>query len=85
MWAEQAGREGRREGAGAEGGGLGVGGNGGVVFLALVTQLERRSTNKRILCPKWLPCKLLSALIYFVYGSVFVLKDRRKDYRENKE
>ena len=54
MWAERAGR---------------AGDNGGGVFLALVTQLERRSTNKRILCPKWLPCKLLSTLIYFVFVS----------------
>lgn len=81
-WAD---REGGEKGAGAEGGGLGVGGNGGVVFLALVTQLERRSTNKRILCPKWLPCKLLSTLIYFAYVSVFVSNDRRRDYRENKD
>lgn len=44
--------------------------NGGVVFLVLVTQLERRSTNKRILCPGWLPCKLRRTLL----RPLFVLK-----------
>lgn len=38
--------------------GVGVGGNEAVVFLAPVTQLERRSANKRILCPDWLSCNL---------------------------
>lgn len=47
-----------REGGVAQGGGD----SGGLVFLALVTQLQRSSTNKRILCPKWLPCKLSSTL-----------------------
>lgn len=37
--------------------------NGGVVFLVPVTQPERRSTNKRILCPGWLPCKLPGTLL----------------------
>lgn len=35
-----------------------------------MTQLERRSTNKRILCPGWLPCKLQRTLL----RPLFVLK-----------
>lgn len=44
--------------------------NVGVVFLVPVTQLERRSTNKRILCPRWLPYKLRRTLLL----PLFVLK-----------
>lgn len=55
---ERRGREGGREA------------NGGVVFLVPVTQLERRLTNKRILCPGWLPCKLRRTLL----RPLFVLK-----------
>lgn len=51
--AGQAGRVGGRTSRGELQGG---GRSGGGIFLAPVTQLKRRSTNKRILCPKWLPC-----------------------------
>lgn len=73
--ASWAGRRGERE---EGGGGLIVAGG---VFLAPVTQLERRSTNKGILCPKWLPCKVLSTLI----GVILCVCLRNKAGRKQRE
>lgn len=65
--------------AGGGGAAKGAGASGKAVFLALVTQLERRSTNKRILCPKWLLCKLLIGVIWCVCAET-----RRREKEGNK-